>query len=262
MDKVQEHEVKWYPKVRKIDQIPTEGLEYAFVSKSWEQIHQLVWCKDFMQDAIHGFVNQKRVWIYKFLYDPATSLPLYLEKTRLMITNWRDKQFSNRIPALLDFLHQVEEKLRMRKTKVVRCKNPPSIYKQAGVWVLESSKRWMVSPPMISLYTLFIRIGLVHRIGLSFEDTIGRMMSGELSSYFFGEDAEQLDEADETINKILKYGDKRLFYQDIRKNYPPHLSSEAIHEFSGLVSYAIGNTRENFPYWHRYDPKEAHADIW
>jgi hypothetical protein len=250
-----ERNIQWYSKTRKIDQIPDEGLEYAFVSKNYEQIHQLVWCKDFMQDAIHGFINNMAIRVYGFAYDPKKSIPLYLRKTRLMIANWKDKEFSDKIPALLDFLHQIEAKLKITPTVAVKCKNPPNLYKRSGVWVLNGSNRWMNSPPMISLYTLLIRLGLVHKKGTSYKKTIQQVISLEIGSYY-GDDSYQLSDAHETIEKILKHGDRRLFYRDIKRNYPPNLDTQDImHEACGLVSYAAGYTRGYFPYWHRFDSK-------
>jgi hypothetical protein len=252
--------VKWFSKVLEIDQVPEEGLEYAFVSKNYEQIHQLVWCKDFMQDAIFGYLNSRYVEQYGFEYNPATSLPIYMDKTRLMIANWKDKSFAAKIPAVLDFLNQIERKLKMALTTAVRCRNPSVLYQKASVWILNGSKRWMIAPPMISLYTLFIRIGFVHTKGRSYKTTLKKLLSGELEPYYCAEDDEQLEGCEKAIQHILLHGDRSLFHRDIRKNYPADFDIETLHDSSGIASYAMKATQEQFPFWHRYDPIEPEEE--
>ena len=269
-----ERQVKWHPKNRRLIQIPKKGIEYAFVSEDYQQIHQLVWCKDFMQDAIYGQVNQKPVSIYGFKYDPALDPPLYMKKTRIMVANWHDANFGLKICNCLEFLNEVESHLKMSRTTINKCSGVPVVYKKSGVWLLEGSKRWMKSPPMMSLYTLLIRIGLVHQSGDNFKKTIRLIKSGAIKPYnwkkdkvndlsgkvtHYDNDRDFLRIGNRAISKILKHGDRKLFFRDIQNNYPKKnkrgysFCTHHLHECCGLVGFSKKETELEFPHWHRLD---------
>lgn len=261
MERIPERKIKWHRKSRKISQIPKEGLEYAFVSKNYEQVHQLVWCKDFMQDTIFGCINNRRTAIYGFCYDPETSPPLYMHKTKLMITNWKDRNLEQKVKEnLLDFLHGIEDRLKMPKTKIEKCVGTPPIYKKSGVWILNGSQRWMKSPPMISMYTLFIRVGLIHQIGDSSLATINKVISGKIQPYYqtktTSNDCSQLFNSKKAIRRILKYGDQKIFTGKIHSHYPNNKTVHVIHEHCGISGYSQGNTKPHFPQWHRLEKKQ------
>jgi hypothetical protein len=243
-------EIQWKSKKQKISQIYSQGLEYAFVSSDYQQIHQLVWCKDFMQDAVYGYLNNKKVSIYGFVYDPKKFLPLHTDSTRLMLTNWRDKELEFKIENCLDFLHQIESCLKMKQTVVEKCLGAPKRYQKSGVWLFEGSRRWMKSPPMISLYTLFIRLGFVHDQGNSYKKTIYQVIKTEKKAYQRN-DAHYLKSSMNAIKWIMEYGDRKIFFRSIKDNYPRKVSLSVIHNNCGVVSFARENTKPYFPHWHR-----------
>ena len=274
MPRIHEVQVKWHPKNRRLIQIPKKGIEYAFVSEDLKQIHQLVWCKDFMQDAVYGQVNQKSVSIYGFIYNPAEDPPLYMDKTRIMVTSWRDANFETKIcNNCIEFLNAVESDLKMLKTSLSKCSGAPATYKKSGVWLLDGSKRWMKSPPMMSLYTLLIRIGLVHTLGDSHKKTLRMIKNGKLLPYNWKEDRinkngtthhsdndrDFLRKGHRALSMIMKHGDRRLFFRDIKNNYPEKnqngysFSTHHIHERCGLVGFPKKETKTEFPHWHRLD---------
>lgn len=264
MDGIKSREIKWHPKTKKIAQIPKEGLEYALVSDNYEQIHQLVWCKDFMQDAIHGFLNKSKTSVYGFVYDPATDLPISMKRTRLMVTNWKDKELGDRLQnRVLPILHEVEEKLGMAKTVLEKGSKVPPRYARSGVYLFDSSIRWSKAPPMISLFTMLIRIGLVAEPGDDLETTMKKIKDETIKCYYSAErkqDKYQVERAEKGIKYLLKYGDRRIFYADAKKNYPPlefsnekYISIYTIHDSCGIAAFSQGSTKKNFPHWHRLE---------
>jgi len=269
---IKERTVEWHKKNLKIFQIPTDGLEFAFLSKDYKQVHQLVWCKDFMQDAVYSQVNQTPVEIYGFSFDPTSCPQISLDKTRLMVTSFKDEEFRFKIcKNCREFLHQIEDHLKMSKTTIAKCAKAPATYRKSGVWILTGSKRWMKSPPMISLYTLLIRIGLVHKIGDSFEKTLNRIKYGKVRPYNWRpvknngykpvNDQNFLRSGRKGIEIILKHGDRRIFHSQIQQNYPPNnyrgkpFSTHTLHEDCGIVGFSQGKTKKNFPHWHRLGKK-------
>ena len=176
-------EVEWHPKTLKnISQIPKDGVEFAFVDEKFKQSHQLVWCKDFLQDVIAAVVQKKKISIYGFSFDPEKNT-ISMDRTRILIANHKDENFEQRVLNCQKFLKEFEAKLGLKRTRVFKCTSSPPTYKKSGVFVLESSRRWLISPPMISLYSLFVRIGLVHNPEQTAQQTLDDVLSRKLKPY-------------------------------------------------------------------------------
>lgn len=267
MEAIALRDVLWHPRTLKISQIPKKGLEYAFVSEDYTQIHQLVWCKDFMQDVVFGYIHKKQVDIYGFSYNPKVCSPLYLDKTRVMLNSYKDLNFEPKVLLnLKDFLHQIEDRLKMSHTVFEKVANPPHHYRRTGVFLLNSSKRWMKAPPMMSLYTLLLRTGLLHTPGDDFLETLRKVREREIPGYFdydrHEKDYQLLVDGQRGIETILQYGDRKLFFADIKKNYPVRhnglkVSIYTIHDNWGLLGFSRRNTRFAFPRWHRFDKQDT-----
>ena len=267
MQEITLREVKWHPKTNKICQIPKEGLEFAMLSNGYEQLNQLVWCKDFMQDLIWSYVNNQVIDIYGFHYDPRNSASPSIKRLKLLVTNYKDANFGDKIKNnVLPLLHSVEDRLKMSKTILEKCKTAPATYKKAGVWILDSSKRWLKSPPMLSFFTLLVRIGLVHNSTDSLEETLKKIEEGKIQSYYDAKnrDKEMISKATSGIKDILKYSDRKIFPSKIQLNYSSKYIDNVsdgsfskmtvynIHDRCGLVGFSRGTTRQYFPDWHKY----------
>jgi hypothetical protein len=253
-----EKSIKWKtaPPKQRIIQIYVKGIEYALVSQDNVQCHDFVWCKDFLHDVIYSSINKKPFEIYHFGYNPHINPNPCLNKVKLLITNPKDKEFEARLPDCLDFINQVEDKLKIKKTIVRKCKSPPKGY-ESGVFFLEGSKRWLVSPPMLSLYSLLIRMGFLHSIPDSFLQTIQKIRLGALKPYQKF-DKKWLSEAQIALDLIFKVGDKKIFSSDINRNYPKNLSIDVVHNRLGIMGFANDIVSKNYkgpvlvPHWHEY----------
>jgi hypothetical protein len=239
----------------KILQIYSKGLEYALISADYEQCHPFVWCKDFLHDVMYGTIHNKWFEIYKFRYNPALDPAPCLDRVRLLLTNSKDKKLAEKIPAVLDFINQIEERLKIKKSFARQCGHPPEEYQKAGVFMFEGSKRWIQSPPMLSLYTLLLRVGFCHTVGDSFLKTIEGVKSGEIKPYQ-RKDGYWLKSSDVALQKILRVGDRRIFYRDIQLNYPSNMQIDSIHNRLGIIGFATDMMCNAIgepvlvPYWH------------
>lgn len=249
--------IKWKaisPK-QKIIQVYKKGIEYALVSDDDVQCHDFVWCKDFLHDVIHSCVNKKSFEIYNFKYNPCIDPNPSLGKIKLLVANPKDKDFSNKIFDCLDFLNQIESKLKIKNTIIRKCKSPPQGYD--NVFIFEGSKRWIAAPPMVSLYSLLIRMGFLHSPTDSFIYTIQKLKLGAIKPYQKFDKRWFLD-AQKAFDLILKFGDKKIFSNNINKNYPKSLSIDLIHNRLGIIGFAndIINKTYNgsvlIPHWHNY----------
>lgn len=248
----------WKPKIARVLQVFGRGIEYALVSADNRQVHQFVYCKDFLQDTIHAYLNKTYLDMYNFKYDGLNSIPITLESTKILIASYRDLKFKHKIDLIVDFLNQFETRMKMKKTIAYICKSPMPTYKPSGVFMLEGSKRWMKAPALISLYTFLIRLGCSHTLGTSFENTLDGILNGTITPYqkTAGKDQypdrEYLKEAKVAIDWILTYGDRRMFYTEIKRNYPRKIQNfDEMHHNCGLVGFAKGDALEYYPYWYR-----------
>jgi len=237
-----------------ISQIYSKGMEFAFASQDYQQCHQFVFCKDFLQDIIFANIHQKWVSIYDFNYSPYIDPRPCLDKIRILVTNANDSRLKIKIYNSLDILNQVEERLGIKKSLLRECWLPPENYRKSGIWMFEGSKRWINSPPMLSLYSLLIRVGCVHTIGVNFEKTINDIIDGKIKPYQ-KKDALWLKHAKPGIEKILRIGDRKIFYRDIKENYP-NLDIDVIHNQLGITGFSadlqdkLKGRPVSIPYWH------------
>jgi hypothetical protein len=242
--------IEWKPKKSRISQVYSEGLEYAFVTKDNKQIHQMVYCKDFLQDAIYALLNNKYVEIYNFIYSPINDLPLCMDTTRIILSNYKDKTFRTKIPAAVEFINQVETSLKMKKTEVFEGLDAPAIYRKAGIWLFQGSKRWMQSAPLISMYTLLLRTGLMHQRGTPWRKTVEDILEERVNPYQIY-DKKQLSDAMPGINHIMKFGDRKLFGGNIKDNYPAKIPIGDMHNRFGIVGFSEGSPKYEMPTWYK-----------
>ncbi len=267
-------EIKWHPKSDKISQIPKEGIEFAWISEDYQQLHQLVWCKDFLQDVIFGHLNSRETEIYKFNYNPVVDPKPYMQKTRMIISNWKDHSFGQKVEEnLVPFLNAIEKRLKMQKTTFQKCDKVPPTYKKSGIYLLEGDPRWMIAPPMISMFSLLIRVGMLHQVDETFGSTLRKLRDGKIAPYYptislnnkgvntIDTDRSLLQVTYKSIQRILKEGDRKIFGSDINKNYPKFgkngesTSVYFIHESCGLKAFAKELTKSQFPQWHEPEVK-------
>lgn len=255
-------DVKWHPKTNRICQIPKEGLEFAMLSSKYEQLNQLVWCKDFMQDLIWSYLNNQPIDIYGFKYDPKLLPAPSLKKLRLLVTNYKDAEFGQKlINNVLPLIHSVEAKMKMPPTVLEQCKTAPGTYKKSGVWILNASKRWLKATPMLSFYTLLVRIGFSHDPKDSFEETMKKVSEGKTLTYYDAHhrDKDMVEKALPGMRRLLKYTDRKIFSANLQNNYPNNyfdgkktmkLSVYNIHDRCGIVGFSLGTTKQYFPEWY------------
>lgn len=242
--------VDWFKKRQSLAQIYSSGLEYAFLSPNGKQCCAFVYCKDFLHDAVHAMIHNKSATIFGFTFDAKTMPPIDLTQTRLLLTNAKDPNFSQKSENILDFLHQIERRLKLVRTKISICENPPARYQQCGVIAVTGSQRWQNSPPMLSLYTLLLRLGFTHKKGDNFETTMQNVIKGKVRPYQ-SNDRNYLSSAKPKIDEILKIGYRPFFFGEMEKNYKPNVAVHTLHGSGGIVALARGYSKSVCKHWSR-----------
>lgn len=241
--------VKWAKTKPSLSQVYEAGVEYCWVSKDNKQVCPFVYCKDFLHDAVFATHREKHIEIYGFSFDPRRREPINMDRLRMAVTCSKDKTFTSKVPRIIDFLNRIEEELRLIRTRAVPVENPPEKYAKSGIFILEGSNRWMLSPPMLSLYTLLVRVGCVHKVGTKFSTTVSQILSGNLRPYQEN-DGYQLRDAKTGMDKILKHGYAKIFFKDPKKNYPD-MSADEMHEEMGICGYSSEMSKYYIKHWHR-----------
>ena len=239
----------------KILQVYNKGLEYCLLSSNYEQCHQFVWCKDFLHDVVQSSLHNKKFEIYKFNYDPPHDPNPCIREIRIAVANSCDAKLGKKILSCVDFINQIELKLNIPLTKVRICLNPLECYKKSGVFIFQGNKRWINSPPMLSLFSLLIRVGFSHSKGQEYQKTIRSLKNGFFKPYQ-KKDARWINEIEPALHKIIRIGDRKIFYKDIKLNYPASINIDAMHNRMGIVGFACDLIAKNagqsvtMPYWH------------
>jgi hypothetical protein len=241
-------------------QIYRMGYEFAFMArksakhKTYEQATPFVYCKDFLHDALWALINKQAWEIYGFKYDPKKNIPLELDQTVMAFRNSQfkgdAKKFHAMLEPCLEFLHKCEELLEFQPTEIYKVDQAKS-----PCWLLISDPGWQHAPTMISLYTLFIRVGCFHKLGDSVEQTLGRAEKGSIkigddTGYAGNRDGSYIKQGRKGIDLILKHG-LEIWHPKQEDNYPPKLKEAGLHNNFGIVNFTAQRPKTSVPHWYR-----------
>lgn len=242
--------VKWYENKFQLCEGVGKTVQMSFCSADDEQCHPWVYCKDYLQDAIYCTMNNKESCVHGFIFKPSTMPKLCMDKARILVCNLHDTAFASKIDAALEFLNQIEDVLKMPHSIYTKVDNAKPKRAANGVFLIEGNKRWLASPPMISLYSYLIRCSFKHTKGNKYADTLK-------GTTYYSNDKYSLPNAREAIKYIAKLNDEVIFYSDTQKNYPASASIETMHHSSGMMAFMNGETQDNFKHWHRKELQKA-----
>ncbi len=231
-----EVKIEWFKTQPGLCQEYSTGLEYCLISEDNKQVCPLMLCKDFLQDAIWAWLNNKQCSIYGFTYNRKTGVPIYFDRTKTALGNGTDPKFSEKVPLMVDFINQFERKIKLIRSSARKISNPVTKY-TSGMWLMESSSRWMLAPPMLSLYGLLIRVGFTHKKGAKYEATVKALMDGKVSPYQ-NSDKSQITQAQSGIDLILKYGYTKIFGKSTKRNYPGKARIGTMHNNTGICAFS------------------------
>lgn len=252
--------VKFGGNYKKTAQIYSLGYEFAFMSQknkhsAFEQATPFIYCKDFLHDALWAFLNKTHVSIWSFRYDFKKDKPLLISSTALCLRNTQfidiPDDFHSMLAPCMEFLHLCEESLGFENfTEIYQVEN-----KESPCWLLIGDAGWQHAPTMISLYTLFIRLGCFHKPGDTLKKTLSRAEKGSIkigsdSEYAGNNDCKYVKQGRKGIDVILKHG-LDVFHPKQIDNYPKNLKENGLHDNYGIVNFTARRPEKVVPYWYR-----------
>ena len=240
-------------------QIYSKGYEFAFMSRVegiWKQICTFVYCKDFLHDLVWAAINKTKWSIYGFHYDSSKDLPLEQEFCAFAFRNTdfakEPAKFHEKMPACLDFLNQVEKVLGFQPSKIWQVE-----HQAAPCWLIVSDKRWQIAPPLLGIFTLFIRLGTAHTLGESYEETLKKCREHKIKLAEAGvagsNDPGYIQHSWKGIEALFAHKLDN-FYPTIEENYPADLPKRGVslHDALGPVNWTKGHARKAMPQWYKH----------
>ena len=239
---------KWYDKYHHILEVAKSGIQYSCISIENQQCFPFVHDSEFVVDATAATIYSKPIKIYGFEYSPFINPPVCLDNCRILLRDLYDKKFIEHIHATKNFLNLLEMKMKCDSySKIQVVKNTP-IWRSEVV-LLTSPAKWMLSPPMLSLYTLMISIGLNYND----EDTVwGHCQKIRDKKIFINNSYNQtsLKMAWKTIMDIIESGGSCYFKPEMKENWPNYEKTTDLHNKSGIVPLATGIAKPLCPNWY------------
>lgn len=211
-------------------QIYSSGLEYAWVNAAGEQCHPFAYCKDFLQDAVKEYLNQGSCKIYGFAYDSKINPPLGVDKTRIAVRFSGRKDLELLCQNSLRFMQAVESDLGFAITELAFGADT----NKGQAWVFISDPYWMQAPPLVSLYSLLLRVGLNYESGDWREHLKNTSLIGR-------NDRDYLSSARKIIDKLNKDNIREIFAANQKDNYLADCSVNTMHNNSGVCAWASGD---------------------
>lgn len=225
-------------KTNKVLQLYNKGLEYCLLSEKYEQCHQFVWCKDYLHDVVYSTVNKTPIEIFNFYFDPKKNKIPATKKIKICVADNKSKYLYEKFSNCINFLNKIETKLKMKKSKCFLCKNPPVNFKDGSVLIIEGDRRWLSSPPMISLYAMLIRIGFCHNKINSYNKTFQKIIEKKIKLYQ-PRDTYNFKSSFNGIKTILENNDQNIFFKNWKYNYPIDVDILRVHNYLGISNFSL-----------------------
>lgn len=152
-------------------------------SNKKELVYNMQGCKEYILDAAYSTIFNKG--LYK---------PLYMEEIIIVCHSSLDHDFSKS----LKFLHLLENAFKFEYSKWSGVKGSSAI-------VFYGDKKWFLSPPLTSLYTLAIRSAYYYKIEDTLEETFNSIKKGCPSGGYL------INNCIETIRWMADQGVENIF---------------------------------------------------
>lgn len=213
----------------KLSEIYSTGFQLSFVSRQNNQCHPWVLCKDFMNDAVWATLHKRRVSIYEFTYDANKHPKVSFSPVKIIVRNKQKKPevFDKEIKKSIKFLNIAERQHGFQESTVERVKFGDT---DQRVYMFKCSKEWIHASPMLSLLTLYIRIGCHYPGGGSMNKAIKYYKNNVKHN-----DASYLKQCRKMRLLVLKKG-LSIFKSRMKDNYPLNDDLHNIHHQWGIVN--------------------------
>lgn len=237
--------IKKWKEDKSMSEIYHKGVQFALISSDGQQIHPFVYCKDFLQDAIMAYVNKSSASIYGFSYNIKTDAPIDMKNTIIALRHKGKDQdeMKKRAKKARRFINEIDKEMGFEPTRLVYggefptkqiVTSKPVKPEKVDVWVFVGDKKWQFSPTMISLYSMFLRMGLSYN---RLATPNGWRDHYDNGKFLTQNDRSYARRAKAKLDLIIGKDPVEIFAPTMIENYPQVNVSE-MHNYSGIVSFA------------------------
>lgn len=223
-----------------------QSVMFSLVSDDNRQVSYFMVCRDYLQEIIQaGYIGESKTVCrtkYEKEQEPAR------EHIKIMMTYGGAENIDAQIEQLQNFLHQAETALGLELTQIFNVKHP-----NRRIFLFIGDKTWVSAPPMLSMYTLFLRTGL-HHAGGNFRDTLNRIADGTIKVNN-SDDPEYIRESERAFRWAFdEVNPKLIFSEDVKGNFtvPMPDNSWNMHSNSGIVAWSKKKmAKKIWPQWYK-----------
>lgn len=219
------------------------GVCMALLAENGHPVYSIGACKEYVLDYTLAAVH-KGGSIY------CTKNHACLKEVRLAVYGLGDL-----VLCSLDLLNRFENALDIPPTQVYRTSVPNLV-------VFRGDKRWMMAPPLLSLYALLVRVGRSHQLGKTLKEALDSFWEAQIpppSAVYDAKywekntDRQYMKQAKVGIECILRHGDRAVFGEDMKENWEPGTD---IHN-RGIIAYSEKALKVKHPEWYKFMEKTS-----
>jgi hypothetical protein len=218
-----------------------DQVQFGFVSENASIVGRTHSCRDYLIDLLIRQINGADFYTLDYVHQLGPRVCLMQMRLSVIRRNIHDDD----VERTLDLVHQMEDLLNIRPRSMVRTlKFSDSNFGPIMLWL--GSKEWLIAPPMVSLYSLLIRVGQWHIVGNKWDQTWSDCIQTERSS----RDWTNLSSGRLGIDRLIGDGIVATFGTDIKRNYPL-TEDHNTHGYYGLSSFTSKSCKHLCPHWYK-----------
>jgi hypothetical protein len=244
-------EVIWFKNSSNLNEIyQSFDMKFSFAnvdgSGKLVQCHEWVKCRDYLHDAVRTQLTGVESRVYGFTFSTSKNPELCLSRTMMLVTNKSiedPKDFRRKLNKGLKLLHHYENMMGESLSKV--CKVAGDTEKgYKHVWLVTSSKFWLTTPYLVSLFTLLLRCGMGDFDLRKHKKVEKALKAAAQNSKLGNNDNVYLSQIADKIGTVMeKYGELcKPMDNGFSKVYYDNHMIDTFHNRSGILSVCTCNS--------------------
>lgn len=195
-----------------------DRMSFGWVSDDMKLVGSFHGCREQAIACVSGAMKQERdiaaAKTAPLSPQPIKTYKVSLSKLRVLVAFTQDKKLEKNLKQALDALNQMEKQLGLVRTTMDQAEGLSA--ELGPVFYIEGSRRWMIAPPMLSLFFLVLRNGEFHAPGEKYTSLFPKMKS---NYHHWQDDREYFVNAEKAIEYFLKQKYWKVFGKNELENW-------------------------------------------
>lgn len=242
--------VKWFTGDNHLaEEYQPSGYHFSFAhfdkDKNLVQCHPWVKCKDFLHDALRTQVSEIPTDIFSFKFKYGENPPIDLTKTVMLVaTSSNGVDASKELKNSINLLRYFERVAKVKKSKMEEV-SATGQKKFKNVFLFVSSRMWLTSPILISMYSFLTRLGATSGVNFDtkynkthIENKLKSLQNSKDLPAACTKDVSYLSTVWDKLYKTIKF--RSTLFEKQNGFHSLYFKNVGIHEFhdrAGIVSF-------------------------